>query len=221
MVCFINRLANGVIDRFLAGFVDRTPDGVVDRALVFLVYRLANRIVDRPCSCLVLRNHHCVIDVSSCRFRNKSTALHLTVFVINFISRAIASLLDAIVYGLSHRTHASVSSACHWGRRHFTTISGFPASTTALIADRAAICSARGICTGHDRTDHDGGYDPQPIHLDFSTGNNTSVARRSFGEYGASAPISRHRSPCLFLDARLGNQTTVRLFCLDSRIWFA
>ncbi len=192
----VNRLADRILDRFLTSLIHWATHGVIDGSLMFLVDRLANGVIHRSCPSLVLRNHHGVIDVPRCCLGYKSTALNLTVLVVDFVSRSVASLFNSIEHSFSHSSHASVSPASYWSGRHFITISGSPASTTALIADRATVSSARGICTGHDRTDHDGGYDPQPIHLDFSTGNNTSVARRSFGDNGASAHISRHRSPC-------------------------
>ena len=218
---FVDGFADCVFDGFFTSLINRATHGVIDGSLVLFVYRLAYRVVDRPSSGLVLWHHHGVIDVPSGCLGNKSTALYLTVLVVNFVPCSISSLLHTIINRLSHGAHASVCPAGHRSGGHFVTISGSPASTTALIADRTAICGARGICTGHDRTDHDGGYDPQPIHLVFSTGNNTSVARRSFGDNGASAHMSRHRSPCLFLDAWLGKQNPVRRYCLDSRFWFA
>ena len=194
----VNRFADCVLDCFFAGLIHRTPYGVVDCALMFLVDRFANGVINRARFGFIGWNHHGVINVACSSFRHKPTALHFTVLVVNLVSSAIASLLNSIVNRLSYGSHASVSSSSHRSRGHFITISGLSASTTALIADRTTICGARGICTGHDRTDHDGGYDPQPIHLDFSKGNNTSVARRSFGDHGASAHMSRHRSSCSF-----------------------
>ena len=217
----INRLAHCVLDRFLASLINRATHGVIDGSLMFLVDRLANGVIDCSRASLVLWHHHCVVDVTSGRFGNEFTALNLAVLVVNFVPRAVSSLFNSVVNCLSHGAHASVCPASHRCGRHFISISGSPASTTALIADRATICSARGICTGHDRADHDGGYDPQPIHLDFSTGNNTSVARRSFGDNGASAHITRHRSPCLFPDALLSKQSPVRRLCLDRSFGFA
>ena len=192
----VNRLANRVLDRFLASLIHGTTHGIVDGSLMLLVDRLANGVIDRSCTSLVRRYHHGIVDVPRGCLGYKSTTLNLTVLVVDFVSCSVASLFNSIVHSFSHSSHASVSSASYWSGRRLNTISGSPASTTALIADRATVSSARGSCTGHDRTDHDGGYDPQPIHLDFSTGNNTSVARRSFGDSGASAHISRHRSPC-------------------------
>lgn len=212
---FVNRLLDGVVDRtlmrFVHGFADRvfdcflpslvhwSADGVIDRLLVLFVHGFADGVIDRPGACFVFRHHHGVIDVTRGRFWDKSAALNLAVFVIDLLASSVASLFHLVINRLAYRTHASVSTTSHRGGGYFIALSGFSASTTALIADRTTIRSARGVVTGHDRADHDGGYDPQPIHLDFSTGNNTSVARRSFSENGASALISRHRSPCLFL----------------------
>ena len=196
LMSLVNRLANGVFDGLFASLVDWATHRVVDCLLVLFVNRLTNGVIGRPCPCFVGGDHHCVIDVPSSCLWDKSTALNLTVLVVDLIFCAITSFFDLVVNRFAYGAHASVSSTSDRGGGIFITVSGYSASTTALVADCAAICSARGICTGHDRADHDGGYDPQPIHLKFSTGNNTSVARRSFGENGASALIPRHRSPC-------------------------
>lgn len=219
--CFVNRLFDGVVDRtlmrlvdglthrvldcFLTSLVHGATDRIIDGPLVLFVNRFTNGVVDCPGARLVFRHHDGVVDITSRCLRNKATALDLTILVVNFIPCAISSLFDSVVHRFSHCSHASVSSARHWGSRDLTAISGFSASTTALVADSATIRGTRGICTGHDRTDHDGGYDPQPIHSDFSRGNNTSVARRSFGDNRASALMARHRSSCLFPDAVLGS----------------
>ena len=185
----VNGLADRVLDRFFASFINGTPDGVIDGPLMSLVNGLADRVVDCTSTCLVGWHHHRVVHVPSGCLGDHPTALHLLVFVINFVSLAIACFLDLVVHSFANCTHASISSACHRRRSHVIALSGSPASTTALIADGTAISGARGISTNHDRTDHNGGQDPQPIHLDISTGNNTSVARRSFGDHCASAQI--------------------------------
>lgn len=198
LVRFVYRFADRVFDGFLASLVYGASNGVVNCSLVFLVDWFADCVIDGSRTGLVFRYHDGVVYISSRCLGDKATALHLAILVVNFISLTISSLFYSIVNRFSHCFHASVRSASHGGSRHFIAISGSAASTTALVADCATIRSTRGICTGHDRTDHDGGYDPQPIHLDFSTGNNTSVARRSFGDHGASAHMSRHRSSCSF-----------------------
>ncbi len=196
LMSLVNRLTNGVFDGLFASLVDWATNRVVDCLLVLFVNRFTNGVIGRACPCFVGGDHHCVIDVPRGCLWDKSTALNLTVLVVDFISCAITSFFDLVVNRFAYGAHASVSSTSDRGGGFFITASGYSASTTALVADCAAVCSASGICTGHDRADHDGGYDPQPIHLNFSTGNNTSVARRSIGESGASALIPRHRSPC-------------------------
>ena len=195
----INRLANGVLDRFLACFVDGPADGVIDRSLVRLIDRFADGVIDGPGTCFVFGNHHGVVDVPSRCLGDHAAALNLLVFVIHLIPLAVPCFFDLVVDRLTDSSHAGIRSASHRGGCRFVPVRSSPASTTALVADGTTVRSARGIRRNHDHTDHYGGHDPQPIHLDFSTGNNTSVARRSFGDHGASALTSRHRSPCLFL----------------------
>jgi hypothetical protein len=196
-VRLINGFADGVFDRLFTSLVHRSSDRVIDRFLVLFVDGFADGVIDCPRPCLVFWHHYGVVDIPRGGFGNESAALNLSVLVIHLVTISVSSFFHLIVNRFTYRAHAGVSSTSHWCGGYFIALCGFPASATALVADCTAIRGARGVCTGHDRTDHDGGYDPQPIHLDFSTGNNTSVARRSFSENCASAPLSRHRSPCL------------------------
>ena len=157
LMSFVHGLANRVFDRFLASFVYRTTNRVVDYLLMLFINRLAHGVIDFPGPSLILWNHNRVIDFPGRRFRNQSTALNLTIFVVDLISRSVSRFLNLIVHDLTYRTHAGVRAACCRLNTVIISLSDSAASTTAFIADRAALCSIRGISTGHDRADHDCG----------------------------------------------------------------
>jgi hypothetical protein len=145
LTSFVDRLANGVIDRLGTSLVLRDLDRVISRLGVRLVNGLHDGVVDRTGFCLVLWHHHFVLNFASGCFRYHPDGLNFAVFVINFVSCAIASFLNLIVHSFTNCSHHGVGSASDASVTRFITFSDSTTTTTTFVANRTTISSSRGI----------------------------------------------------------------------------